>query len=166
MQKRLNGLGGREMKFKILPSKNTEAYELLKIQREAFYSDLMKYKDYDTNPATESLEYFLFRMQNSLHYSIFVEDKLAGGICIVIQTYTHYYLSSIFLSSRFQNKGLGSKIVQELERRFPHVRKWSLHTPKDDHRNRHFYEKLGFKKTGKEPINQYLTLINYEKNMR
>lgn len=154
------------MKFKILPSKNTEAYELLKIQREAFYSDLMKYKDYSTNPATESLDYFLFRMQNSLHYSIFVDDKLAGGACMVIQTYTHYYLFSIFLSCRFQNKGLGSKIIQELERRFPHVRKWSLHTPKDDRRNRHFYEKLGFKKTGEEPINQYLTLINYEKNMR
>ena len=59
MLKRLNGLGGREMKFKILPSKNTEAYELLKIQKEAFYFDLMKYKDYDTNPATESLEYFI-----------------------------------------------------------------------------------------------------------
>jgi ribosomal protein S18 acetylase RimI-like enzyme len=125
MQKRLNGLGGREMKFKILPSKNAEAYELLNIQRESFYSDLMKYKDYDTNPATESLDYFLFRMQNSLHYSIFVDGKLAGGICIVIQTNTHYYLYSIFLSPRFQNKGLGSKIVQELERRFPHVRKWS-----------------------------------------
>lgn len=154
------------MKFKILPSKITEGYELLKIQREAFYSDLLKYKDYDTNPATESLDNFLFRMQNSLHYSILVDDKLAGGVCIFIQTNTHYYLNSIFLSSRFQNKGLGSKILQKLERGFPHVRKWSLHTPKDDHRNRHFYEKLGFKNTGEEPINQYLTLINYEKNMR
>ena len=75
-----------KLKFKIIPSKLAEAKELLKIQKEAFHSDLIKYKDYHTSPATESLDYFFFRMQNSLHYSIFVDGRLAGGICIVKQT--------------------------------------------------------------------------------
>lgn len=102
-------------------------------------------------------------MQNSLHYSIFVDGRLAGGICIVKQTKDHNYLYRIFLGSEFQNKGLGSKILQDLERQFPKVKKWSLDTPKDNRRNRHFYEKFGFKKTGEQQINEYLTLINYEK---
>lgn len=151
------------MKFKIIPSKHAEAKELLKIQKEAFHSDLIKYKDYRTSPATESLDYFFFRMQNSLHYSIFVDGRLAGGICLVKQTKDHNYLYRIFLGSEFQNKGLGSKILQELERQFPKVKKWSLDTPKDNRRNRHFYEKFGYKKTGEQQVNEYLTLINYEK---
>ncbi|MBU8915201.1 GNAT family N-acetyltransferase [Bacillus sp. FJAT-29953] len=151
------------MKFKIIPSKLAEANELLKIQKEAFHSDLIKYKDYQTSPATESLDFFFFRMQNSLHYSILVEGRLAGGICLVKQSKDHHYLYRIFLGSEFQNKGLGSKILHELERQFPKVKKWSLDTPKDNHRNRHFYEKFGYKKIGEQQINEYLTLINYEK---
>nr|WP_310361488.1 GNAT family N-acetyltransferase [Neobacillus drentensis] len=109
------------------------------------------------------MDYFFFRMQNSLHYSIFVDSRLAGGICLVKQTKDHNYLYRIFLGSEFQNKGLGSKILQELERQFPKVKKWSLDTPKDNRRNRHFYEKFGYKKTGEQQVNEYLTLINYEK---
>ena len=151
------------MIFNLVPSKHSEANELLKIQKEAFHSDLIKYKDYHTSPATESLDYFFFRMQNSLHYSIFVDGRLAGGICLVKQTKNHYYLYRIFLGSEFHNKGLGSKILQQLERQFPKVKKWSLDTPMDNRRNRHFYEKFGYKKTGEQQINEYLTLINYEK---
>ena len=151
------------MKFRIIPSKHAEANELLKIQKQAFHSDLIKYKDYHTSPASESLDYFFFRMQHSLHYSIFVDGRLAGGICLVRQTKDHNYLYRIFLGSEFQNKGLGSKILQELEKQLPKVKKWSLDTPKDNHRNRHFYEKFGYKKTGEQQVNEYLTLINYEK---
>ncbi|MBM7655932.1 GNAT family N-acetyltransferase [Neobacillus cucumis] len=153
------------MKFKIIPSKHMEAYELLKLQKEAFHSDLIKYKDYFQSPAAESLNYFILKMQTSLHYSIFVDGRLAGGICVVKQTKDHYYLYRIFLGSEFQNKGLGSKILQELEKQFPHVKKWSLDTPKDNRRNRHFYEKLGYIKTGEQQITKYLTLIFYEKNL-
>ncbi|MGG1401619.1 GNAT family N-acetyltransferase [Bacillus salipaludis] len=153
------------MKFKIVPSTHTEANELLKIQKEAFYSDLIKYKDYHPSPAAESLDYFIFKMQTSLHYSIFVDGRLAGGICIVEQTKEHYYLYRIFLGSEFQNKRLGSKIVEQLEKQFPQVKKWSLDTPKDNHRNRYFYEKLGYIKTGEQQITKSLTLIFYEKNL-
>lgn len=102
-------------------------------------------------------------MHTTLHYSIFVDGKIVGGICIVKQTNDYYYLYRIFLGSKFQNKGLGSKILQHLDKQFPRVKKWLLDTPKDNHGNRHFYEKLGFKKIGEQQINEYLTLINYEK---
>lgn len=154
------------MKCKIVPSKIEDAQALLKIQKEVFHSDLIKYKDYHTSPAAESLDFFRFRMQTSLHYSVFVDGRLAGGICLLKKTTDHYYLYRIFLGSEFQNKGLGSKLLRQLERQFPQVKKWSLDTPKDNRRNRHFYEKFGYKKIGEQPINEYLTLIQYEKNLR
>jgi len=154
-----------KLKFKIVPSKHMEANELLKLQKEAFHSDLIKYKDYFLSPAAESLQYFILKMQTSLYYSIFVDGRLAGGICILEQTKDHYYLYRIFLGSEFQNKGLGSKILQQLEKQFFLVKKWSLDTPKDNRRNRHFYEKHGYIKTGEQQITKYLTLIYYEKNL-
>ena len=159
----INGWWVGKLNIKIVPSKKAEANELLKIQKEAFYSDLIKYKDYHTNPAAESLDYFLFRMQNSLHYSIYIDGRLTGAICLVKQTKDHYYLYRIYFGPEFQNKGYGSKILQQLEGKFPQVKKWSLDTPKDNRRNRHFYEKFGYKKMGEHKINDYLTLILYEK---
>ncbi len=153
------------LKIKIVQSNKEEVNELLKIQKKAFYSDLLKYKDYQTSPATESIESFYFRMQNSLHYSIFIDGSLAGAICLKKQSNDHYYLYRIFLGPEFQNKGYGSRILQQLERKFPDVKRWSLDTPKNNRRNRQFYEKFGYKKISEQKVNEYLTLFIYEKNL-
>jgi ribosomal protein S18 acetylase RimI-like enzyme len=52
-----------------------------------------------------------------------------------------------------------------MESTFPKVKTWSLNTPKDNRRNRHFYEKLGYKKNGEAKINDRLTLIEYKKKI-
>lgn len=152
-----------KLEFEIVPSKYEEADQLLKLQKEAFHSDLIKYKDFHLSPAAESWENFVIRMLTSSHFSIYVNDRIAGGICVVKRAKNHNYLYRIFLGSEYQNYGLGSKILPQLEHRYPEVKKWSLDTPKDNQRNRHFYEKLGYQKTGEQMINEYLTLIDYEK---
>lgn len=154
------------MDIKISKSSMKEAGSLLKIQTEAFKEDLKKYKDYDSSPAAESLDFFKYRMENSLHYTIFVDGEMAGGICLVKVSDAHYYLFRIFLRPKYQNKGLGTKILSKIEKQFPRVRKWSLDTPRDNERNRHVYEKFGYKKTGELKVNEILTLIKYEKKIK
>ncbi|MGG2065229.1 hypothetical protein [Bacillus sp. S14(2024)] len=44
------------MHIKLAKTKLVEAEELLCIQKEAFQSDLEKYQDYDSSPATEKVE--------------------------------------------------------------------------------------------------------------
>ncbi|CAH2716049.1 hypothetical protein BACCIP111895_03233 [Neobacillus rhizosphaerae] len=153
------------MDFKFSKTKMAEAEALLKIQKEAFQSDLKKYRDYDTSPAAESLDFFKYKINHSFHYTIFVDGKIAGGACIVKISDTHYRLFRIFLSPGCQNRGLGSTIVSTIEKKFPQVKKWCLDTPKDNARNCHFYEKFGYKKTREYVINDRLTLIEYEKKV-
>ncbi|MFZ7943272.1 MULTISPECIES: GNAT family N-acetyltransferase [Bacillaceae] len=154
------------MKLNIARTKMSEAEALLTIQREAFQSDLKKYKDYDSSPAAEPLDFFKYKLNQSLHYTIFLNGKISGGICIVKITDTHYRLFRLFLSPAIQNRGLGSKILTQLEKKFPQVKEWSLDTPKDNARTRHFYEKFGYKKTKEFKVNDRLTLIEYEKKIK
>ncbi|WP_066367594.1 GNAT family N-acetyltransferase [Neobacillus fumarioli] len=154
------------MEVKINKTSLTEADKLLSIQREVFASDLKKYKDYDTSPATETIDFFKYRINHSYHYTMFVDGKIAGGVCIVKVSDTHYRLFRIFLSPSYQNIGLGSKILAQIEKKFPQVKTWSLDTPKDNRRNRHFYEKLGYRKTGEFAVNERLILIEYEKKIK
>jgi len=157
---------GECMNLNITRTKMSEAEALLKIQREAFLSDLKKYKDYDTSPAAELLDFFKYKLNHSIHYTIFLNGKIVGGICIVKITDIHYRLFRIFLNPAIQNRGLGSKILTQIEKKFPHVKEWSLDTPKDNTRTRHFYEKFGYKKTKEFKVNDRLTLIEYEKKIK
>jgi ribosomal protein S18 acetylase RimI-like enzyme len=158
--------GVKTMDVKITKTSLNEADALLKLQKEAFTADIKKYKDYDSSPAGESLEFFKYRINNSYHYTIFINGNLAGSICIVKVSDTHYRLFRIFLGIQYQNKGLGSKILTQMEKKFPQVKTWSLDTPKENRRNRHFYEKFGYKKTGEFKVNDRLTLVEYEKRMK
>ncbi|MBL4953084.1 GNAT family N-acetyltransferase [Neobacillus sp. OS1-32] len=154
------------MDIKIARTKMKEAAPLLKIQKQAFQADLKKYRDYDSSPAAESLDFFIYRMGHSLHYTVYLDGKMAGGICLVKISDDHFRLFRVFLSPEFQNKGLGTRILKMLEKQYPEVTKWSLDTPKDHARNRRFYEKFGYQQTGEFKVNNRLTLIEYEKNIR
>ena len=53
----------------------------------------------------------------------------------------------------------------EIERLHPDIERWFLDTIKEEARNCHLYEKIGYKKTGKsEAVNEKMTLVYYEKN--
>ncbi|WP_269083163.1 GNAT family N-acetyltransferase [Ornithinibacillus californiensis] len=69
----------------------------------------------------------------------------------------------MFLAKKQQNKGLGSQIMQLIEREFPKATEWSLDTPHLNTRNHHFYEKLGYEKVGEHRITEQLVLIDYVK---
>lgn len=57
--------------------------------------------------------------------------------------------------------------MQKLSELYPETDVWSLATIKQEAGNCHFYEKLGFVKTGTETIvNEKMTLIGYEKKCK
>lgn len=154
------------MGLKIARTHSGEAAALLEIQKEAFQSDLKKYQDYDSSPAAETLEFFKYKLKHSYHYTIFADNKIIGGVCVVKVTDDHYRLFRIFLSRKYQNRGIGAKVLPYIEKKYPQAKKWSLDTPKDNPVTRHFYEKYGYKKTKEYKVNERLTLVEYEKKMK
>jgi ribosomal protein S18 acetylase RimI-like enzyme len=153
------------MDIKVSRTQLDEAECLWKIQKEAFQPDLDKYQDFETSPATEPLKYFVHRILNSHHYSVYVGDDIAGGINIIRFPQSHCRLHQIYIKPSLQNKGLGTLVIKQIEKYFPTAKKWSLYTPEDNLRNHHFYEKLGFKKTNELKVNEKLTLIEFVKLM-
>ncbi|WP_408641630.1 GNAT family N-acetyltransferase [Solibacillus palustris] len=70
----------------------------------------------------------------------------------------HYRLNRIFIADAFQNKGLGSQIMQLIENEFPDAHSRSLDTPHLNTRNHHFYEKLGYVKIDEHKISDKVKL--------
>jgi len=146
-------------------SSKHEASVLLDIQKEAFQEDLIKYEDYETSPVNEPIERLIKKIELFIHYTIWIDGKIAGGADIRDMSEGRYRLNRIFLSERYQNKGFGTEIINLIEAEFPLAKEWTLDTPHLNTRNHHFYEKLGYKREAQHQINSKLILIDYVKKI-
>lgn len=121
---------GDTMNIRIARTNMEEVQELLNIQKQAFQSDLEKYRDFATNPAAESLVPFIQRILISQHYTIFIDEEIAGSIDIRKISEDHYVLNQLCLNPKWQNRGFGSKIMKMMEEMFPNVTIWSFKNTK------------------------------------
>lgn len=83
-------------------------------------------------------------MKNSIYYAILRNEEIIGGVNIFKGKNKEYYLCSIFIDSKLQNKGLGTQVIDILEQTYSDAKKWFLETPSMSVQNHHFYEKFGY----------------------
>ncbi|MBQ8967984.1 GNAT family N-acetyltransferase [Ruminococcus sp.] len=147
-----------------------EDAELLhKLQREAFMPLYDRYRDDETSPALESIEAVTRKIADSEFYFICDGDVPIGGVRVRLFRNADeniYNISPIFILPDRCDKGLGTAVMEKLFAMYADADKWSLATIKQDERNCHFYEKLGFVPTGSSTvINERMTIVGYEKKV-
>ncbi len=149
-----------------------DALILHELQIEAFIPLYEKYHDDETSPARESLEKITGKIMedNSDFFIIEYNEEKVGGVRVRWhQGKTVYknvnWISPIFIIPKFQNKGIASKVIEQLFGIYPNTIEWRLDTIKQEAGNCHLYEKCGFVHTGEDIIvNEKMTLVNYVKN--
>ena len=62
-----------------------------------------------------------------------------------------------------QNRGIGTRLLKEIERRFENAGRFELFTGHKSERNLHLYRKLGYRIFRSEKISESLTLVYLEK---
>ncbi len=144
-----------------------DAYNLWKLQVDAFAELLDKYQDYDTSPASESAERTEARLKQEFTYFYFImdDDKTVGAIRVVdMKDGGRKRISPVFVMKEYRNRGYAQSAIIEAER-IHGKDKWELDTILQEAANCHLYEKMGYHRTGKtEIINDKMTIIHYEKD--
>ncbi|ALQ68298.1 N-acetyltransferase [Bacillus thuringiensis serovar finitimus] len=139
-----------------------DAAVLFQMQIDSFSPLLNKYKDYETNPANESIEKTILRINNlsSNYYS-----SLVGAICISQKEIPFkFWISPMFIHPNYQGKGIAQKVLILIEEMFPEARSFELTTILEEERNCFLYEKMGYKRTEViKKLNDKTTLIYYKK---
>ena len=150
--------------IKLEKASDTDAEEILSMQQSAFAPLLKKYKDYETNPAAESLE----RVRERLAYTytdtffIVVENTKVGCIRIAHNNEV-CTLKQILILPQFQGNGYAQAAIALAESLYSQ-KVWRIDTIKQENKLRHLYEKLEYKQTGKEQkVSDIMTLIFYQK---
>lgn len=101
-------------------------------------------------PGYDSVEASSNIISSKLTYKIIYDDKIAGWLFVTNLGNGNYELSNICIDPIYQNKGIGSKALELLEKTIRDAVKWRLVTVPYSKRNHHFYEKLGYVKIGLE----------------
>ena len=95
------------------------------------------------------------------------EQEVLGAIRIIRNENENMCrVSPLFILPKYQGRGIAQKVFTIIEETYPWAKKWELDTILQERGHCYLYEKLGYKKTGKEEkINEKMTIVYYEKKM-
>lgn len=154
------------MNINFLKAVRSDCEEIQKIQQKSFAQLLDKYQDFDTNPATEKLEtiQYKFDQDTTTYYFIMLDDVKIGVIRVVCIDENTMRISPMMILPEYQNKGYAQVVLNQIEELYSNASVWKLDTIKQEEKLCYLYEKLGYRKTGKEEdIKQGMTIVYYQK---
>ena len=154
-------------KIKLIKAALEDAALLHKLQREAFMPLYERYHDDETSPAMETVERIFVKITESDFWLIYLDDEPVGGIRVRLfenNGINTRNISPMFVIPSHWDEGIGTEALTKIFGKYSDTDKWSLATIEQDDRNCHFYEKLGFVRTGSRTvINDDMTIIGFER---
>lgn len=137
------------------------------MQKEAFAELLERYRDFETNPASEPIDKVIMRLNQKFTYFYLIQwgDEIVGAIRVVDKQEEgkKKRISPLFILPKYWNRGLAQQAILAVEEIHGSTG-WELDTILQEQGNCYLYEKMGYRATGKqEQINEKMTLVFYEK---
>lgn len=146
----------------ITRAERSDAHAILVLQRIAFESEAMLYKDRNIAPLTESLE----ALQRDFESHVVLKATLRGRLVGTIRATENdgcCVLRKMSVLPQYQGRWLGVRLMREIENLFPNVRKFQLFTGYRSERNIGLYLRLGYKVTHVEDRSPGVSLVHMEK---
>lgn len=154
------------MEIKLQKAYISDCEEIYKIQVKSFKHLLDKYDDINTNPGAEPLEKIIGRIKQEFtdYYFIQLDGKNIGAIRILRLKGNICRISPMFILPEFQGNGFAQQTIKTVEALYSQADSWQLDTIKEETKLCHLYEKMGYKRTGKEEVIQdNITIVYYSK---
>ncbi len=154
------------MEIKLQKAHISDCEKIHIMQVKSFKHLLDKYNDINTNPGAESLEKVIGRMKQDFtdYYFIQLNEENIGAIRILRLQGNVFRISPMFILPEFQGKGLAQQTIKAVEALYPQAKGWRLDTIKEETKLCHLYEKMGYKRTGKEEVLQdNMTIVHFVK---
>ncbi|MDP4145232.1 MAG: GNAT family N-acetyltransferase [Bacillota bacterium] len=149
------------MKIYIKEAEIYDVYRIRELQKKCFKDDFEKYGE---SPSyTENITRTLQKLTKDIFYKAVLDKKIVGVVHIYNWGEGHFHLNMICVDPDYQNRGIGTCLVNYVEDKLTEATLWTLITAEENYKNHHFYEKFGYKKVGEVVHSQYLTFRQYEK---
>jgi len=121
--------------------------EILTLQKLAFISEAELYNDYNIEPLKQTIASIREDFQIHIFLKAVCNNKIIGSVK-GRETLEYCWIGKLIVHPEFQNKGIGRRLMHEIEGLFPDTTQFQLYTGNRSQKNIHLYESLGYKKQG------------------
>ncbi len=132
------------------------------IQKLAYTQEAKLYDDYQIPPLVETLEDLKNKLTSYLFLKATTNEKIIGTVRVHKEGNT-CYVGRLAVHPDFQNRGVATKLLLEVERIFSACGRFELFTGDRSVKNIRLYEKLGYKRFKTELVDG-ISLVYLEKN--
>jgi GNAT superfamily N-acetyltransferase len=141
-----------------------DAAEILALQKLAYQSEAAIYQDYGIPPLTQTLPEIKAEFLRRHFLKAVAAGRIVGSVRAHLDQGT-CCLGRLIVHPAYQNQGLGTKLMAEIEACFPEARRYELFTGHRSARNLYLYQKLGYRPVRSEKVSEKLTMVFLEKSI-
>jgi len=142
----------------------SDAEEILVLQKMAYRSEAEIYNDFNIPPLVQTLESIEKDFENQYFLKAVMDGKIIGSVRAYTKEGT-CYIGRLIVHPDFQNRGIGTDLMNEIERIFNTCRRFELFTGDKSERNLYLYQKLGYKIFKKAKITDQTMVVYLEKKI-
>jgi ribosomal protein S18 acetylase RimI-like enzyme len=140
-----------------------DAVEILELQKLAYRSEARIYDDYTIPPLLQTPEEIAKDFESHVFLEALQDGRIVGSVRACINGDT-CMIGKLIVHPDFQNRGIGTRLMNEIERSFDAAGRFELFTGHKSERNLRLYRKLGYRIFRSEKISENLTLVYMQKN--
>ena len=139
-----------------------DAREILDLQKLAYQSEAAIYDDYTIAPLTQSLDEIEADLQRQVFLKASANGKIVGSVRGYVRDGT-CFIGRLIVHPDWQNRGIGTRLMNEIEEHFHRARRYELFTGEKSERNRYLYQKLGYRIVRTERLTERVAIVYLEK---
>jgi ribosomal protein S18 acetylase RimI-like enzyme len=157
---------GRDRGLKMLIERATisDAEEILALQKLAYRSEAEMYNDFKIPPLVQTLESIEKDFESQFFLKALLDERIIGSVRAHSKEGT-CCIGRLIVHPNFQNGGIGTRLMNEIERIFNSCRRFELFTGDRSERNLYLYQKLGYKIFKTAKITDQTTIVYLEKKV-
>ena len=142
-----------------------DAETILALQKLAYLSEAEIYDNKDIPPLTQTLEAIRAEFNHQIFLKALIDDRIIGSVR-AYRTEETCHIGRLIVHPDFQNRGIGSRLMNKIEGMFEKAQRFELFTGDNSERNLYLYQKLGYREYRRQKFQKNLVLVFLEKDKR
>lgn len=147
--------------MEVVKANKNDLSEILELQKLCYNENALRCNDFNIPPLTQTQT----EIEKEFEYSTILKITNENTIVASVRAYMKIdtcYIGRLIVHPNYQNKGLGTKLMSEIEKTFDAPR-FELFTGTLDKKNIYLYTKLGYNTFKEEQLAKNVSLVYLEK---